>query len=88
VSDPEVLETLYREVGGHDWAGDGDVLELAVASGLYASKGEARRAISQGGYSINGMRVGAVDEVLPEALGGRYLVLRAGRKRLVVARRR
>jgi tyrosyl-tRNA synthetase len=87
ITDPDVLETLYREVGGHDWQGDGDALELAVASGLYPSRSEARRAMSQGGYSINGTRIAAPDEALPEAVAGRYLVLRAGRKRLVVARR-
>src|SRR5262249_39043847 len=79
VTDPDVLETLYHEVGGHDWQGDGDVVELAVASGLYASKSEARRAISQGGYSINGTRIVAPEDAVPDAVAGRYLVLRAGR---------
>ena len=32
---------------------------MAIVSGQYASNGEARRAISQGGLSINDERVGA-----------------------------
>ncbi|MBX3029224.1 MAG: tyrosine--tRNA ligase [Chloroflexi bacterium] len=87
VTDPEVLDVLFTEVGGHAWSGEGtDPVELAVAAGLYTSKGEARRAIAQGGYSINGVRL-SDGAVLPEPVAGRYHLLRAGRKRLVVARR-
>ena len=65
-----------------------DSLSFAVASGLYPSRSEARRQIEQGGLSINDSRVSAIDEALPEPVAGRYYVLRAGRKRLLIARRR
>jgi tyrosyl-tRNA synthetase len=65
-----------------------DALGFAVAAGLYPSRGEARRAITQGGLSINGVRVAGADAALPEPVGGRYHVLRAGKKRLLIARRR
>jgi tyrosyl-tRNA synthetase len=87
VVDPDVLDTLYTEIGGYEWQGDGEPLDLAVASGLYASKSEARRGMAQGGFSINGVRIGNPDAQLPEPVAGRYLLLRAGRKKLVVARR-
>ena len=88
VTDPEVLDVLFREVAGYTWNGEGsDVVSLAVDSGLFSSRGEARRAITQGGMSVNGIRVASVDDPLPEAVGGRYHVLRQGRKRLVVVRR-
>ncbi len=88
VTDPDVLEVLYHEVAGHAWDGEGgDPLSLAVASGLYPSRGEARRQIAQGGLSVNGVRVAAPDQALPDPVAGRYHVLRAGRKRLVVLRR-
>ncbi len=88
VTDIEVLEVLFHEVAGHAWTGEeGDIVELAVASGLCSSKGEARRAISQGGLSVNGIRVAAADDPLPDPVAGRYHVLRQGRKRLVILRR-
>ncbi len=89
--DAELLEVLARELDGFEFGDEelsGDVLSLAVASGLYPSKSEARRQIAQGGYSINDERVTAPDQPVPEPLGGRYLALRAGRKRLLIGRRR
>ena len=56
------------------------VVALCVAAGLYGSNGEARRAISQGGLSINEVRVASADEPLPAPLPGGYLVLRSGKK--------
>jgi tyrosyl-tRNA synthetase len=88
VTDPEVLDVLFQEVGGHAWDGEGgDPLTLAVDAGLYPSRSEARRAISQGGLSVDGVRVATPDQALPDPIAGRYHLLRAGRKRLVVVRR-
>ena len=56
------------------------VVALAVAAGLYSSNGEARRAIGQGGLSINEVRVGSADVAVPAPLAGGYLVLRGGKK--------
>ncbi|MCY7419025.1 MAG: tyrosine--tRNA ligase [Chloroflexi bacterium] len=88
VADAEVLDVLYREVAGYAWSGEGkDLIGLSVDSGLFTSKGEARRAIAQGGMSVNGIRVASVDDALPQPVAGRYHLLRHGRKRLVVVRR-
>ena len=88
VTDPEVLDVLFREVGGHAWDGEGsDPLSLAVDAGLYPSRSEARRAIAQGGLSVNGVRIAAPDQALPDPVAGRYHLFRAGRKRLTVVRR-
>jgi tyrosyl-tRNA synthetase len=89
VRDPAVLAEMYEvldhcELDAADVAGG--ALRVAVACGLFASNGEARRAISQGGLSINDVRVGAPDEAVGEPIAGRWLLLRAGRKRLKVAR--
>ena len=88
VTDPEVLDVLFREVAGHDWAGEGtDLVTLAVDERPVPSKSEARRAIAQGGLSVNGVAA-SVDRPAARAVAGRYhLVLRQGRKRLVVVRR-
>lgn len=59
------------------------VLDVLTVCGAFESRGEAKRAIRQGGVSLNGMR--ASDEgatVSREELGrGRYLFVRIGRKR-------
>jgi tyrosyl-tRNA synthetase len=90
VRDPEVLATLHASVGGFSFT-DADVrggaLDVAVASGLYASAGEARRAIAQGGLTINDERVAAIDAPVPQPIAGEWLVVRAGKRRLAVGRR-
>ncbi|ROO84090.1 tyrosyl-tRNA synthetase [Actinocorallia herbida] len=60
------------------------VADLLVASGLCASKSEARRAIKQGGAYLNNVKV-AGEEAVPETadlLHGRFLVLRRGKRTL------
>jgi tyrosyl-tRNA synthetase len=89
--DPDVLEVLWRALSGFEFADEdlrGDALGLAVTSGVASSRSEGRRLIEQGGLSINDERVGSVDAPVPEPIAGRYLVVRAGKKRLVVGRRR
>ena len=90
IRDPSVLATLHAEVGGFtfsdaDWAAG--PLGIAVASGLFGSTGEARRAIQQGGLTINDERPEAADGPVPEALGGEWLIVRFGKRRLAVGRR-
>jgi tyrosyl-tRNA synthetase len=88
IEDPAVLADLHDELGGFeigDEALRAGALAVALASGLYASSGEVRRAIAQGGLSLNERRVTAIDEaVIPVA--GEWLVVRAGKKRLAVGR--
>lgn len=83
--DPEVLRILHDEAGGFEFGGDvATAGDLALASGLFASKSDLRRAISQGGVTLDGERVADVAAVLPAPIGGRYHVMRHGRKRLAV----
>ncbi len=58
------------------------LLDIAAASGLCASKSEARRLLQQGGLSINQIRVTDVAAtVTPDMLiEGRIMVLRSGKK--------
>jgi tyrosyl-tRNA synthetase len=90
ILDPEVLDVLFEAMDNFEFGAEEqlDALSFAVASGLYTSRSEARRAIEQGGLTINDVRITAVDAPLPELVAGRYLVLRAGRKRLLIARKR
>jgi tyrosyl-tRNA synthetase len=72
-------ETSVAELkpGGPD-----GIVDLLVASGLSASKGAARRTISEGGVSVNNVRIDS-DEWAPQSadfLHGRWLVLRRGKR--------
>ena len=89
ITDPDVLDVLYGALDHYDFAdGDNaDALTLAVASGLVASRSEGRRLIQQGGLSINGQRIADETTAVPDLIDDRYLVLRAGKKRLVIGRR-
>ena len=57
------------------------LVDALVKSGLAPSKGEARRGIQGGGYSVNGEKI-AADRTLTrgDALAGRYVVLQRGKK--------
>jgi tyrosyl-tRNA synthetase len=90
IRDPAILATLHADVGGFAFT-DADLaagpLGVALASGLFASAGEARRAIAQGGLTINDERVAAADGPAPAPIDGEWLVVRFGKRRLVVGRR-
>jgi tyrosyl-tRNA synthetase len=90
IQDPQLLDDLYAAIDHFDFTAEdvaGGALRVALASGLFASNGEARRAISQGGLSINDERVGAAEDEVA-AIAGRFLVVRMGRKGVRVGRLR
>jgi tyrosyl-tRNA synthetase len=91
IRDPAILATLHDSVGGFAFTDvdlGGGVLAIATASGLFASGGEARRAIAQGGLTINDERITAVDAPVPPPIDGEWLVVRSGKRRLAIGRRR
>ncbi|MDO8107476.1 tyrosine--tRNA ligase [Isoptericola sp. b441] len=65
------------------------VVDLLAEAGLVAGRGAGRRAISEGGVSINNVRVTDPDAVLSvdQLLHGRWAVLRRGKRTLAVAER-
>jgi len=62
------------------------IVDLLAATGIVASKAAARRAISEGGASVNNVRVPDEDAVLSadDLLHGRWAVLRRGKRTLAV----
>jgi tyrosyl-tRNA synthetase len=58
------------------------VADAMVAAGVTKSKGEARRAVQEGGAYLNNSRVGDATQGLTSAdlLAGGYVVLRRGKK--------
>jgi tyrosyl-tRNA synthetase len=69
-------------IGGAQMEAGVSVVELAVKSGLCASKGEATRLIKQGGFYVNDRRV--TDErghvTFQDAIGRTVIVLRKGQR--------
>jgi tyrosyl-tRNA synthetase len=82
----EVLGVLSREIpSGRLAAADLGGLPIADAllrAGLASSKGDARRGIQGGGFSVNGEVVKSADRRLEPAdlLAGRYVMLQKGRR--------
>jgi len=77
------------EIAGERLRGEGlSVLDLLVESGVAVSRGEARRLISGGGVYLNGERIDAAERVVhqEEAIEGRVLLLRKGKKQNHVVR--
>ena len=90
ILDSAVLATLHEAVAGFSFS-DADIalgpLAIAMASGLFASGGDARRTIAQGGLVIGDARVTGLDMPVPPPVAGEWLVVRAGKRRLAVGRR-
>ena len=61
-------------------------VDLAAASGVVESKAAARRAVAEGGLSVNNERVSDPDAVLAadQLLHGRWALLRRGKRTLAV----
>jgi tyrosyl-tRNA synthetase len=60
------------------------LIDLAVKSGLFESRGAAKQAIAQGGLYVNNRRVtdGTAAAARADLLHGRWLLLRRGRRTL------
>jgi len=61
---------------------DAGVLDVAVASGLCKSKGEARRLVESGGLYVNNRRVEGIGSIVKasDIVDNRVVVLRSGKK--------
>lgn len=70
------------ELTAEDFAeGNIDILTLLLKSGLVPSKSEARRAVEQGGISVDGEKVADIHAVFAEdAFAGDGMVLKKGKK--------
>ncbi|MEP7332888.1 MAG: tyrosine--tRNA ligase [Terracoccus sp.] len=87
--DATTLTDATAELPGAEISVGTSVVEALVAVGLVDSRNAARRAIADGGASVNNVRVGDSDQVLAEEdfLGGTVAVLKRGRRNLAAARR-
>ena len=68
---------------------DKDVLELlAVETGIFPSKGEARRMVNGGGVSINKQKISSPDQriIKTDFIKGKYLLIQKGKKNYYLIR--
>jgi tyrosyl-tRNA synthetase len=85
----EEIEDIFADVPSHAipatrLEGEGmSLVDVLVESGVAASKGDARRSIEGGGIYVNNHRETDVERrlTLDDAVGGRFLVLRKGKKK-------
>jgi len=84
-ADAQTLADLAAEIPATPWpeaAEPLDILSILVATGASPSRGDARRVVEQGGVHVNGALVGDAGARFGPAdlLGGRYLLVRRGRR--------
>jgi len=87
--DAGTLRDATAELPGGEVAPGDSVVDALVATGLVESRNAARRVISDGGASINNVKVTDLEAVLSseDFLHGQVALLRRGRKALAAARR-
>ncbi|HXQ96359.1 MAG TPA: tyrosine--tRNA ligase [Candidatus Acidoferrales bacterium] len=85
LTDPDVLQVLHDHAGGFEFGpGAATAFDVALASGLFASRGDLRRSIAQGGVTVDGTRVPDAESPAGLPVAGTYHVVRHGRRRLAV----
>jgi tyrosyl-tRNA synthetase len=89
IVDPAILDTLHRAADGFDFVvhDSTGVVQFLVETKSFTSNGEARRAIANGGVTINDRRLTDPAAALPEPIAGEWYVVRIGKRRVRVGRR-
>ncbi len=80
--DAATLRSALDELPNAEVAAGSSLVQALVDTGLVASLSEARRAIAQGGVSLDGAKVEDEDAVVTGSLPGGVSVLRRGKKTL------
>ncbi|MTB71772.1 tyrosine--tRNA ligase [Arsenicicoccus sp. MKL-02] len=86
--DRETLLDATAELPGGELSPGDTVVDALVSVGLVASRNEARRALKEGGASVNNAKVSDPEAVLGEQdfLHGRVVLLKRGRKSMAAGR--
>jgi tyrosyl-tRNA synthetase len=85
----EVMDGVPQISGTKEALANGlDVITFLAESGVFASKGEAKKMLQNGGLSINKEKVTALDFQLKEEhlLNGQYLLIQKGKSNYTLAR--
>ncbi|MDO5618692.1 tyrosine--tRNA ligase [Kocuria sp.] len=85
--DEATLADLVRELPSAAVTRDQlSLVDVLVATGLSASKSEARRTLNDGGVSVNNVKVSGADAVLlpDQLLHGKYALVKRGKKNMAI----
>lgn len=79
----EELETAFKGVPSSELSSDKNIVDVLVESSICSSKREAREMIQNGSISINGDKVTDLEFLVTKgsALGGKYTIIRRGKKK-------
>lgn len=80
--DAKTLRSALNELPNAEVSKGSLVVDALLATGLCESKSEARRAIEQGGVSVNKTKIDSDTAVLDDVLDGNQAVLARGKKSL------
>ncbi len=80
--DAKTLRSALNELPNAEVSKGSLVVDALLATGLCESKSEARRAIEQGGVSVNKAKIDSDTAVLDDVLDGNQAVLARGKKSL------
>ena len=80
--DPSALESALRELPNIEVSSGTTIVQALVESGLEDGTSAARRSITQGGVSLNKVKIESEDAVIEEFLFGKMAVLGRGKKNL------
>ncbi|MFN8098069.1 MAG: tyrosine--tRNA ligase [Dermatophilaceae bacterium] len=84
--DPATLRDAAAELPGGTVSMGMPIVEALVATGLVESRNAGRRAIADGGASLNGVKIADAERTIeaPDVLAGTLVLLRRGRKSIAV----
>ncbi|GAA3700078.1 tyrosine--tRNA ligase [Zhihengliuella alba] len=84
--DEATLRAATAELPSAEYAGELNIVELLLASGLVDSKSAARRAVADGGAYVNNAKVADPEAVISreQLMHGRFLLVRRGKKNQAV----
>ena len=85
----EVMDGVPQVSGAKDALANGlDLISFLAESGVFASKGEAKKMLQNGGVSVNKEKVTALDFSIKEEhlLNGQYLLVQKGKSNYTLAR--
>ena len=85
----EVMDGVPQVTGSKETLANGlDLITFLAESGVFASKGEAKKMLQNGGVSVNKEKVAALDFQVKEEhlLNGQYLLIQKGKSNYTLAR--
>lgn len=83
--DPETLRAAAMELPNTEAKLGDSVVQIMVDTELVSSLSAARRAVAEGGVSLNGVKISGEEEVILQWLPGGVALIRRGKKNMAAA---